>query len=131
MRGYIYLGASIFLLVILGYLIYNKKRPGIYISQLSNITSIKIKSINGDSLFEINDEKNIKYFLSTFIPSQKNIPKGNENFKLSGYIIFMEANEVKFKIDIDYNYGYSCKIKDTDYLEQFTYATHRYLMDIR
>lgn len=117
MRGYIYLGVSIFLLVILGYLIYNKKRPGIYISQLSNITSIKIKSINGDSLFEINDEKNI--------------PKGNENFKLSGYIIFMEANEVKFKIDIDYNYGYSCKIKDTYYLEQFTYATHRYLMDIR
>ena len=44
---------------------------------------------------------------------------------------YLKVTGMVSKIDIDYNYGYSCKIKDTDYLEQFTYATHRYLMDIR
>lgn len=126
-----YIVIFVFLVLTISYIVFNKKNTGLFISKLDNITKVKITSVKGENLLEIDDKKDIKYFLSTFKPSQSNPAKEVGNFKINGYILFMEEDIIKFKIAVDYNYGYSCKINDKDYFQQFTYATHRYLMDIR
>lgn len=131
MQRNIYILASLLILLSFSYIVFDNKEAGVFISKLDNITRIKVISVKEENLFEIDEEKKISYFLSTFKPSQNNPSKKAENFEINGYILFMEDSITKFKIAIDYNYGYSCKIKNTDYLEQFTYATHRYLLDIK
>ena len=126
-----YLTFALFLLITAYFLFLPCNKPSKYISKLNNISSIHIISKSGDTLAEIDNEDSIKYFLSTFKPSQTNPPKEIENFEIDNYILFMEEDKVKFKIAVNYNYGYSCQIKNVEYIEQFTYATHQYLMDIR
>ena len=127
---FIYLTFALLFLITAYFLLFPSNKPSKYISELNNITSIHIISKSGDTLAEFDNEDNIKYFLSTFKPSQTNPPKEIENFEIDNYILFMEEEKVKFKIAVDYSYGYSCQIKNVEYIAQFTYATHRYLMDI-
>src|SRR5690606_34781579 len=99
-----YIVIFVFLVLTIGYIVFNKKNAGLFISKLDNITKVKITSVKGENLLEIDDKKDIKYFLSTFKPSQPNPDRKVGIFKINIYILFTEEDIIKFKLSVYYNY---------------------------
>ena len=112
------------------------KEPVNTIVNLKGVTEIQIVSFDPkydkEIRLKLQKEEEINVFLSTFTPSINNnkttiIKKAQ--FVKDGEIRVFANRDTIITIDLDFDKGYRVRINGTDYYEQFTYRTGRFIAE--